>query len=93
MYPYYGNVLESVTPEYIAFEKHLDDLGMICTLEEWFITEAWAMRFKTHLQKRQALRLLMPPKPHPSPTAYPISDAPLLHTTRVRRVGSGGVWS
>ena len=37
MYPYYGNVLESATPELIAFEKDLDDLGMISTLEEWFI--------------------------------------------------------
>lgn len=51
MYPYYGNVLESATPELIAFEKDLDDLGMISTLEEWFITEAWAMRFKAHFQK------------------------------------------
>jgi hypothetical protein len=37
------------------FQYDCDKLGMICDLDNWYITEAWAKRFQTHLEHLLAL--------------------------------------
>jgi hypothetical protein len=39
------------TDEIRAYLADCDALGMIGDLEDWYVTEEWAAKFRSHLQK------------------------------------------
>lgn len=40
-----------VPTEVKDFQNDCDALGMLCDLQNWYITEDWAKRFRTHLER------------------------------------------
>lgn len=40
-----------IPPEVTAFQSDMENLGMICDGEHWYVTPAWAEKFQTHLAK------------------------------------------
>lgn len=38
-------------PEVTAFESDLNELGLVCDGEHWYVTEAWAEKFRQHFDK------------------------------------------
>jgi len=51
MYPCYFDIKSATTDEITAFHHDSDLLGMIYDLDNWYITDAWAEKFRQHVQK------------------------------------------
>ena len=48
MYPYYCDIEAAETPELTSLREDQDSLGMIYDGTHWYITEAWAEKFRGH---------------------------------------------
>lgn len=48
MYPYYRDIEAAQTPELISLSEDQESLGMIYDGTHWYITKAWAEKFRGH---------------------------------------------
>lgn len=39
-----------IPDEVHRFQDDCDKLGMLCDMDNWYITDEWAKRFQTHLE-------------------------------------------